>query len=109
MELELKTKGLKENVIKDTLKSLYEEYDESKIALSLAKKKIVSYSLTNSEKDRHRMSKYLERKGFSYNIIYEVTNHLAQFISTNNLDTLSCLSDKSPEGLESSSIKIIQK
>jgi regulatory protein len=109
LELELKNKGLKNQIIKETLKALYEEYDEKKIALSCTKKKIASNSLTNGEKDRHRIAKYLERKGFSYNIIYEVITNLDQLIPNNSLDSLSRLPNKSPDTPESTKIKIIQR
>ena len=38
--LELGNKGLKRKIIEETLNSLYEEYDEKKIAMSCAKKKL---------------------------------------------------------------------
>ena len=37
--LELENKGLERKIIEETLNSLYEEYDEKKIAMSCAKKK----------------------------------------------------------------------
>jgi len=109
LELELKKKGLKNQIVEETLKALYEEYNENEIALSSAKKKIANHSLTNSERDRHRIIKYLERKGFSYNVIYKVITNLEQFILKNNLDSLSRIPDKSPETKEPSTIKIIQR
>jgi regulatory protein len=109
LELELRNKGLKNQIVKETLEALYEEYDENKIALFCAKKKITSHSITNSEKDRHRIAKYLERKGFSYNIIYKVITNLEQLIQNNDLNSLSRSPDKSPETQEPSIIKIIQR
>jgi regulatory protein len=109
LELELKNKGLKNQIIKETLKTLYEEYDEANIALSCTKKKIASNSLTNGEKDRHRIAKYLERKGFSYNIIYEVITNLEQLIPNNSIDSLSRLPKKNTDTPKSSRVKIIQR
>ena len=40
LELELRNKGLKNQIVEETLKALYEEYDENAIALSSAKKKL---------------------------------------------------------------------
>ncbi len=109
LELELRNKGIKNQIIQETLKALYEKYDEKKIALAYAKKKIANHSLTNIEKDRHRIAKFLERKGFSHNVIYEVITNLEQLIPNHDLDSLSRLLDKSPETQESSTIKIIQR
>ncbi|SVB96637.1 uncharacterized protein METZ01_LOCUS249491, partial [marine metagenome] len=47
--LELGNKGLERKIIEETLNSLYEEYDEKKIAMSCAKKKLATYSSSNSE------------------------------------------------------------
>jgi len=106
--LELGSKGLERQIIKKTLNSLYEEYDEKKIAMSCAKKKLATYSSSNNEKDRCRIAKFLERKGFPSDIIYEVVTHLAQYISNNDLDSSSNFPNKSPKELGSHKTEIIQ-
>jgi len=106
--LELKGKGLERQIIEETLNSLYEEYDEKKIALSCAKKKIATYSSSNSERDRRRIAKFLERKGFPSGIIYKVVTQLVPYAPNNDLDPLSRLPNESPEELGSHTTKIIQ-
>ena len=106
--LELGDKGLERQIIEETLNSLYEEYDEKKIALSCAKKKLATYEPSNSERDRRRIAKFLERKGFPSSIIYEVVTQLVPYAPNNDLDPLSRLSNKSPEKLCSHTTKIIQ-
>jgi regulatory protein len=106
--LELGDKGLERQIIEETLNSLYEEYDEEKIALSCAKKKLATYSSSNSERDRRRIAKFLERKGFPSSIIYEVVTQLVPYAPNNDLEPLSRLSNKSPEKLCSHTTKIIQ-
>ena len=106
--LELGDKGLDRQIIEETLNSLYEEYDEKKIALSCAKKKLATYEPSNSERDRRRIAKFLERKGFPSSIIYEVVTQVVPYAPNNDLEPLSRLSNKSPEKLCSHTTKIIQ-
>ena len=106
--LELRNKGLERKIIKETLNSLYEEYDEKKVAMSCAKKKLTTYSFTNTEKDRRRIAKFLERKGFPSGIVYKVVTHLVPHASNNDLDPFSRLSSKNAEGLDSHTTKITQ-
>ena len=106
--LELGNKGLAKKVIEETLNSLYKEYDEKKIAMSCAKKKLATYTSSNSEKDRCRIAKFLERKGFPSGIIHKVLAQLVPHTPNNNLDTLSRLSNKSPKEQGSHTTKISQ-
>jgi regulatory protein len=106
--LELGDKGLEKQIIEETLNSLYEEFDEKKIALSCAKKKLATYSSSNSERDRRRIAKFLERKGFPSGLIYKVVTQLVPYAPNNDLDPLSRLPNKSPEELGSHTTKIIQ-
>ena len=106
--LELENKGLERKIIEETLNSLYEEYDEKKIAMSCAKKKLATYPSSNSEKDRRRIAKFLERKGFPSGIIYKVVTQLVPYAPNNDLDPLSHLPNKSSEELSSHTTKIFQ-
>ena len=106
--LELGDKGLERKIIEETLNSLYEEYDEKKIAMSCAKKKLATYSSSNNEKDRRRIAKFLDRKGFPSGIIYKVVTQLVPYALNNDLDPLSRLPNKSLEELDSHTTKIIQ-
>ena len=47
---ELKEKGLDKQIINKTLNSLYEEFDEQKIAMACAKNKLQSFSLNDVKK-----------------------------------------------------------
>jgi len=76
--------------------------------MSCAKKKLTTYSSSNSKKDRHRIAKFLERKGFPSGLIYKVVTQLVPYAPNNDLDPLSRLSNKSPEELCSHTTKIIQ-
>ena len=106
--LEFGNKGLERKIIEETLNSLYEEYDEKKIAISCAKKKLATYSSSNNEKDRRRIAKFLERKGFPSGIIYKVVTQLVPYAPNNDLDPLSRLPNENPEELGSHTTKIIQ-
>jgi len=108
LELELRNKGLEKKIIEETLNSLYKEYDEKKVAMSCAEKKLTTYSSTNTEKDRRRIAKFLERKGFPSGLIYKVVTQLVPYASNNDLDPLSYLPNKSPEELDSHTTKITQ-
>ena len=76
--------------------------------LGCAKKKLATYTSSNSEKDRRRIAKFLERKGFPSDIIYKVSTQLVPYAPNNDLDPLSHLPNKSPEELGSHTTKIIQ-
>jgi len=106
--LELGNKGLERKIIEETLNSLYEEYDEKKIAMSCAKKKLATYSLSNNEKDRRRIAKFLDRKGFPSGIIYKVVTQLVPYTQNHDLDPLPSFPNISPEELGSHTTKIIQ-
>ena len=108
LSLELRDKGLERQIVEETLNSLYEEYDEKKIALSCATKKLGTYELSNSERNRRRIAKFLERKGFPSSIIYKVVTQLVPYALNNDLKPLSRLPNKSPEELGSHTTKIIQ-
>ena len=76
--------------------------------MSCAKKKLTTYSSSNNEKDRRRIAKFLERKGFPSGIIYKVVTQLVPYAPNNDLDPLSRLPNESPEELGSHTTKIIQ-
>ena len=106
--IELGDKGIERQIVEETLNSLYEEFDEKKIALACAKKKHATYSSSNGERDRRRIAKFLERKGFPSSIIYKVVTQLVPYALNNDLKPLSRLPNKSPEELGSHTTKIIQ-
>jgi len=85
LERELKDKGLESQIISKALNSLYEEYDEREIAIVCAKKKLESFSLNDIEKERGRLARFLERKGFSSSLVYQVVTQLIPRASNNDL------------------------
>jgi len=93
--LELGNKGLNKKIIKKTLDSLYSEYDEKEIAMYCARKKLAAHKTSNSDKNRRRIAQFLERKGFTSDIIYEVVTNLAPHTTNNNSDPTRIPDNKS--------------
>ena len=85
LERELKAKGLESATISGALNSLYEEFDERKIAMVCAKKKLQSFSSNDIEKVRSQLARFLERKGFASSLVYQVVAHLALRVSNSDL------------------------
>ena len=108
LELELKNKGLEKKLIKKTIELLYEDYDENKIAMTCAKKKLTTYSSSNGKKDRRRVASFLERKGFPSGIIYKVVTQLVPHTPNDDLISLFSSPNKNPEVLDSQTTKTIQ-
>ena len=108
LERELRNKGLERQLIDETLSSLYKEYDEREIAMSCAKKKLSSSSPNDSKKERGRLARFLERKGFPTGIVYQVVTHLIQHVSNNDLASLSRSPGENPKKLDSLAIRINQ-
>ena len=53
--------------------------------MNCAKKKIDSSSLNDIEKERGRLVRFLERKGFASSLVYQVVAHLALRVSNSDL------------------------
>ena len=85
LEQELKNKGIENQIINETVNFLYEEYDERKIAISCAKKKLQSSSTNDIQKERGRLARFLERKGFASSLVYQVVTQLVSRDSKNDL------------------------
>jgi len=105
--LELTNKGLNKKTIKKALDSLYREYDEKEIAMSCARKKLSTYKPGNSDRNRRRIAQFLERKGFTSNIIYKVVTNLVPCATNNDLDPTR-IPDNKPDRTSSLTPKIIQ-
>ena len=108
LELELKNKGLEKKLIKEAINLLYEDYDENKIAMTCAKKKLATYTSNNCEKDRRRIASFLDRKGFPSGIIDKVVTQLVPYVSNNDLSPLPSSPNKISEALGPYTTKIIQ-
>jgi regulatory protein len=66
---ELRTKGIAADIIKDTLGSIFEEAPEADVARKEADKKLKTLTRFEPEVRRRRLAGFLERKGFSSEII----------------------------------------
>jgi regulatory protein len=69
LEQELRTKGISSDIIKETLNSLFEEAPEAETARREAEKKLKTLTRFEPEVRRRRLAGFLERKGFSSDII----------------------------------------
>jgi regulatory protein len=71
LEYELREKGIDLDLIKESLDEVYkDEFDEYVVAVRLAEKKMASF------KDKRKLLGYLQRKGFSYDLIEKVVSNL---------------------------------
>lgn len=68
---ELFVKGVSSHIITTTLDTLYNTHHEKDLALDLASKKLSSLHGLEPEKKSRRLAHYLQRRGFSSDIIYE--------------------------------------
>ena len=84
LERELKNKGLENQIISETLSSLYKEYDEQEIAMVCAIKKLKSLSTNDIGKERSRLARFLERKGFASSLVYQVVTRLVPHVPNND-------------------------
>ncbi len=68
---ELVAKGVSSHIIEATLDILYDSHPEQDLALDCANKKLASLHELEPEKKTRRLAQYLQRRGFSADIIYE--------------------------------------
>ena len=68
---ELSAKGVDSHIIETTLDALYDSHPEKDLALACASKKLASLSGVEPQKKARRLAQYLQRRGFSTDIIYE--------------------------------------
>jgi len=94
LKQELRIKGIEGQTIENSLYLLYKEYNEKEIAIACAKKKLPSYSSNSSEKVMARLARFLQRKGFPSDIVYEVVTLLIQSVSNNDLSSVPCSLNK---------------
>ena len=85
LERELKAKGLESATISGALNSLYEEFNERKIAMVCAKKKLKTSSSNDIKKARGRLAKFIERKGFASSLVYQMVTQSTRSVSNNDL------------------------
>jgi len=71
LQHELSAKGVSSSIIETTLTDLYDSHPEQDLALACANKKMASLHGLEPEKKSRRLAQYLQRRGFSADIIYE--------------------------------------
>ncbi len=69
--LELLGKGIDKETIEGTLNTLYEDNPEMELAAQCARKKWITLEGVEEEKKKRRLVQYLQRRGFSSDIIYQ--------------------------------------
>ena len=76
--LELLGKGVNKEIIEDILSTLYEKNPEMELAVQCARKKWVTLKSFQEKKKKRLLVQYLQRKGFSSDIIYQSVRTLAE-------------------------------
>ena len=71
LKTELKKKGIKSEIIDETLKEVYSEFDKKELALRLIEKKKFDIS-SNDPKIKKKIADLLLRRGFDWGIVGEV-------------------------------------
>jgi len=69
LEQELRSKGISRDTIKETLSALFEDVPEAEVARQEADKKLRALTRFDPEVRRRRLAGFLERKGFSSEVI----------------------------------------
>jgi regulatory protein len=77
IEQELRNKGIDSDIIGETLARLFEETPETDVARKAAEKKLRSLTRFEPEVRKRRLAGFLERKGFSSEIIRSIIRMIA--------------------------------
>lgn len=75
---ELLAKGIPEGLISETIEAAYQEADEVELASQVAGQKMRSYRNLNDLTSRRRMYAFLQRRGFSHEIIRETMRRVTE-------------------------------
>ncbi|MBT6717558.1 MAG: regulatory protein RecX [Nitrospina sp.] len=81
--VELLNKGIDKEILENTINTLYEDNPEIELAAQCARKKWNTLKGVEEEKKKRRLVQYLQRRGFSADIIY---NSLGKLIDSNPLE-----------------------
>ena len=92
--IELSGKGIDKDIIEKTLNVIYEDNPEKDLAERCARKKWVSLKGVEIKKKKQRLVQFMQRRGFSSDIIYQSLKTL-----TDSVDT-QYYSHKPPSALE---------
>jgi len=71
---ELLAKGIPRDKVLRTLQAVYSHVDELQLARSCAEKKMRQYANLDAETQGRRIAQFLQRKGFSGQIIFKILN-----------------------------------
>ena len=71
LKMELKKKGIKDEIIDETVEAVYSELDKKELILKLIRKKKFDPAAAE-QKEKKRMYDFLLRRGFSWDLIGEV-------------------------------------
>ena len=82
MYIELLKKGIDNVIIEKTLNIIYEDNLEKDLAVQCALRKWVSLKGVKKEKKKQRLFQFMQRKGFSSDIIYLSLKTLTESIDT---------------------------
>lgn len=72
LKRELKQKGVAEELIEQTIEKTYQEKDQFSVALELAQQRKKRYKDVDEIKAKKRVSDFLLRRGFSWDVVAEV-------------------------------------
>ena len=71
LKMELKKRGINSEIIEETIKIIYSEFDKKELALKLVKKKKYDPA-TADVKTKKKMCEFLLRRGFDWGVVGEV-------------------------------------
>lgn len=75
LQKELEDKGIKDSDIKKAMQQFDDEYDEKEVAAKLLKARAKTMGKID-ESAKRRLFNFLERRGFSYDTIHQLTSEL---------------------------------
>ena len=76
IRLELKQKGIAEEIIQETIGNIPEDYSEIETVLTVAKKQLRKYERLDPDKQKRRLYEYLLRRGFRQNTAQKALRQL---------------------------------
>lgn len=76
IERELKSKGVREDAISSAFGELEGDFDEYRMAMPLALKKLERIKGVGEEKAKKKLLDLLSRRGFSYNTIWKIIKEI---------------------------------
>ena len=82
--MELSGKGIDKAIIETTLNAIYKDNPEKDLAEQCARKKWVSLKGIKKEKKKQRFVQFMQRRGFSSDIIYQSLKILTEPIDIEN-------------------------